>query len=62
MEEVRLDARDLKPRPCTTCEDIIQETAFGRGDDSEQMTLGDYVASIFDEVTTSNAETDLVNS
>lgn len=62
MEEVRLDARDLKPRPCTTCEDIIQETAFGRGDASEEMTLGDYVVSIFDEVHTTDGETDLGDS
>lgn len=60
MEELRLDARDMKPRPCTTCEDVIHETAFGRGDASEQQTLGDYVVSIFDE-DTNIGETDLGN-
>ena len=54
MEEVRLDGRDMKPRPCTTCEDVIQETVGGRGDDSEQMTWGEYALSLFEEDDTPN--------
>lgn len=50
MEELRLDGRDMKPRPCTTCEDVIQETAFGRCDDPNQteetMTWGDWVLNL----------------
>lgn len=40
MEEVRLDGRDLRPRPCTTCEDVISETAGLRADDPG-MTWGE---------------------
>lgn len=46
MEELRLDGRDMKPRPCTTCEDIIAETAAGRGDDSEIVTWEEFVLSL----------------
>ena len=55
MEELRLDGRDMKPRPCTTCEDVINETAHGRGDESI-MTWGEYALSIFDEEDTSTDE------
>jgi len=50
MDELRLDGRDMKPRPCTRCEDIIQETVGGRGDDQEPMTWGDYALSLYDNL------------
>ena len=40
MEEVRLDARDMKPRPCTTCEEIINDAA-GLKTDESGMTWGE---------------------
>lgn len=50
MEEIRLDARDMKPRPCTHCENVIAETVGGRGDDQEVMTWGDYALGLYDNL------------
>lgn len=62
MEEVRLDPRDMKSKPCSRCEDIIQETVGGRGDDSELMTWGDFALSLYEEDDTPNdTETDMGN-
>lgn len=47
MEEVRLDHRDMKPRPCTTCEDVISETA-GTRKDEPGMTWGELALIMFD--------------
>jgi len=41
IEELRLDFRDMKTRPCSHCEAIIQETA-NTGDD-------DYEFEVFDD-------------
>lgn len=61
MEEPRLDSRDMKTRPCSTCEEIIQETVGGRGDGSD-MTWEEFVLLVFDEEDTPvDAETDLGN-
>lgn len=60
MEELRLDARDMKPRPCTKCEQVIQETVGGRGDPDETMTWGELALFIYNEEDTSG-ETDLGN-
>lgn len=57
MQELRLDARDMKPRPCTTCEDVIHETANGRGDPDEVITWGEF-AQLFD---TTDTELELVS-
>lgn len=48
MEELRLDGRDMKPRPCTTCEDIINETVGGGGDPDEVITWGEFALSLMD--------------
>lgn len=50
MEELRLDGRDMKPRPCTTCEDVIAETVGGRGDPDEVITWGEFALSLMDNV------------
>lgn len=60
MEEVRLDGRDMKPRPCTTCEDIISETAGTKGD-SDGMTWGELALLMFDNDGEASGETDLGN-
>jgi len=33
IDELRLDPRDMKTRPCSTCENVIHEMAFGRDDE-----------------------------
>lgn len=48
MEEVRLDGRDMKPRPCTTCEDVISETA-GTVKDTDGMTWGELALILCEE-------------
>ena len=60
MEEVRLDARDLKPRPCTTCEDIISETA-GTKTDTTGMTWGELALLICNDDGDASGETDMVD-
>lgn len=35
MEDMRLDPRDMKTRPCTHCESIIAECVNEHGDDDE---------------------------
>ena len=59
MDEVRLDGRDMKPKPCSRCENIIQETVGGRGDE-EVITWGEWAFDIHEE-RTDNAigETDM---
>lgn len=49
MEELRLDGRDMKPKPCSKCEQIIQDTVGGRGDPDEVMTWGELALFIFNE-------------
>lgn len=58
MEELRLDGRDMKPKPCSRCENIIAETVGGRGDD-EVITWGEWALIIHDEKDTSLGEIDL---
>lgn len=48
MSEVRLDARDMKIRPCFTCEEAIREAVFADTLDEEDiefmsMSLDEYV-------------------
>lgn len=50
MEELRLDGRDMKPRPCTSCEDIINETVGGRGDPDEVITWGEFALNLFEDM------------
>lgn len=57
MSDMRLDARDMKTRPCATCEEIIQDTVGGGGDPKEVMTWGEF-ASMFD---TTDVEAKLVS-
>lgn len=33
LGDIRLDPRDLKPRPCYVCEEIISEAIFEMDDD-----------------------------
>jgi hypothetical protein len=53
MDEVRLDHRDLKPRPCTECETVIAELVQEYDDtDSNfvyvESTLIEYEADLDD--------------
>jgi hypothetical protein len=48
LDEIRVDPRDLKPRPCGVCEEIIQETAFPPKDVPE-YSLWDLFADLEDE-------------
>jgi len=61
MEEVRLDGRDLKPRPCTTCEEIISETAGTKKDIEPGMTWGELALILCndDEEKSADGETNL---
>lgn len=57
MSDLRLDSRDMKTRPCSTCEEIIQDCVGGGGDPKEVMTWGEF-ASMFD---TTDVEVELVS-
>lgn len=57
MSDLRLDSRDMKTRPCATCEEIIQDAVGGGGDPLERITWGEF-ASIFD---TTDVEQQLVS-
>lgn len=35
MDDPKIDHRDGEYRPCSTCEEIIYETAFGEFDDDD---------------------------
>ena len=41
MSELRLDSRDMKTRPCLTCENIISETAHERRKDQIEEELAE---------------------
>ena len=49
MQDVKIDPRDMKTKPCTKCEQIIQETVGGRGDQEESMTWGELAHLIYNE-------------
>lgn len=40
MDEIHVDPRDLKPRPCSECESIIDEAVGEMYDDDEEDYLG----------------------
>lgn len=51
MDEIRLDPHDLKPRPCSECEQIIEESLQEFGDpdvpniedeDFDELEISDY--------------------
>ena len=39
MDDPKIDHRDGEYRPCSTCEEIIYETAFGEFDDEDDEEL-----------------------
>ena len=60
MEDVKIDPRDMKTKPCTKCEQIIQETVGGRGDQEESMTWGELAHLIYeDQDSSENSQPDV---
>ena len=49
MESVRLDPRDMKSRPCTTCENVISEMVGGEKDEVKEYTYLDWVGDLIEE-------------
>lgn len=59
MDEVRLDHRDMKPRPCTECETVINELVQAYEEDVAYNYIESELLDYDEEL---SRETDLGNS